>query len=294
MRIAVTTPTGNIGSKLVPHLLDAGAEVVLLARDPGKVQAFVARGARVEHGSQDDAAFVQRATRGADALFWLTPADFTSPDMHAYQRTLGTIARDAVKANGVPRVVNLSSIGAQMSAGTGPIAGLHQVEKLLEESGASVVHLRATFFMENLFLSLETIKAMGMIFMPARAETKMPMVATVDIAAVAAKWLLDPTWTGNRAVGIHGPTEYTLAEAAAIVGEAIGKPVHYAQATPEQARGPMEQMGIHPNVVSLFLEMYDAFDTGRLVQAEPRTAETTTPTTLHRFAATAMKPAVGG
>lgn len=293
MRIAVTAPTGNIGTRLVPRLLDAGAEVVLLARDPAKVETFSKRGARVERGVLEDADFVKRATAGADALFWLTPPDYSTSDLRAHQRKLGGIAAAAVKANAVSRVVNLSSVGAQQPSGAGPISGLHQVEKLLEESGASVAHLRAAFFMENFGMSLETIRTMGTIFMPTRPQTKLPMVATRDIAAVAAKWLLDSSWKGNRVVGVHGPADLTLAEAASIIAEGVGREVAYVGVAPEQARAGMEQSGMSPALVSEFLEMYDAFDTGRLEQAEPRTPETTTPTTLHEFAATVLKPALG-
>ena len=79
-KIAITTPTGNNGRALTARLLDVAKEkqleIVLLARDPGKVRAFTERGARVEKGSVDDAAFVARATESVDALFWLTPQNF--------------------------------------------------------------------------------------------------------------------------------------------------------------------------------------------------------------------------
>ncbi len=80
MKIAITTPTGKNGSALAKRLLDAAEEnpleIVLLARDPQKVLEFTERGAQVEKGNLDDAAFVGRATEGVDALFWVTPAYF--------------------------------------------------------------------------------------------------------------------------------------------------------------------------------------------------------------------------
>ena len=290
MKIAVTTPTGNIGSRLAGHLLDAGAQVTLLVRDPGKVASLVSRGANAVPGNLEDGAYVTRATAGVDVLFWLTPPDMGNPDFRGRQRKLGEIAGQAVRANRIPRVVHLSSVGAQMPSGTGPIAGLHQVENSLNESGAAVRHLRAAFFMENFLWSLDGIRAAGSVFMPISGSTRTSMIATRDIAASAAKVLLDGSWTGQKAVGLHGPADLSFDEAATALGEGLSRPVRHVTVTPDQARGAMVGMGVHPGVAALFLEMHDAFETGRLQIAEPRTPETTTPTTLTTFAREVMKP----
>lgn len=292
MKIAVTAPTGNIGSRLVPHLLDAGAETVLLARDPAKVRSFTDRGAKVETGSLEDEGFVARAVAGADALFWLTPPDYGTDDLHAFQRKLGGIGAAAAKAGKVGRVVNLSSIGAQIPSGTGPIVGLHQVENAFNDAGVPVRHLRAAFFMENFLLSLDTIRSMGAFFLPARGDVAMPMVATKDIAAVAARYLLDASWSGRGTAGVHGPEDVSLNQAAAVFGEVLGKPVQYMQADPAQTKEALVGMGIRPNTADLFIEMYEAMSTGRLESAEARTAETTTPTSLAEFARETMKPLI--
>jgi len=112
MKVAIVTPTGNTGSKLAPRLLDGGAELILLCRDPKKVSALTARGAKAEVGDLKDAGYVARATERADALYWVTPPDFSVPDLHAFQAGLGRNAADAVRKNGIKRVVHLSSIGA--------------------------------------------------------------------------------------------------------------------------------------------------------------------------------------
>ncbi len=73
MKITVTTPTGHIGSKLSNLLLDRGAEVTVIARDPAKVKDLAGRGAHVVAGEHSDPAVVKRAIEGADSLFWLIP-----------------------------------------------------------------------------------------------------------------------------------------------------------------------------------------------------------------------------
>jgi len=153
-----------------------------------------------------------------------------------------------------------------------------------------VRHLRATYFMENFVWSLDGIRGAGSVFLPVSGSMRLPMIATQDVAAAAATILLDGSWTGQQAVGLHGPADLSYNEAAAAIGEGLGRPVRHVQVTPDQARESLEKMGIHPNVVTSYLEMYDALETGRLKIAEPRTPTTTTPTTLTTFAREVMKP----
>ena len=290
MKVAIVTPTGNIGSKLAPRLLDAGANLILLCRDAKKVSALTARGAKAEVGDLNDGDYVARATQGADALFWVTPPDFSTPDLYAFQAALGRNAAVAVKKNGIKRVVNLSSMGAQVQSGTGPIAGLHRVEALLNETGASVTHLRAAYFMENYLFSVDTIRAAGSVFLPVRGNTRTPMVATQDIAEVAARQLQDDSWTGTRVRGVHGPQDLTFDEAAGILSETLGRPVHHVSVSADQAREALLGMGASPEMAGKYVEMYQSFDNGTLNVAEPRTPETTTPTTLADFGRVVMKP----
>jgi len=290
VKVAVVTPTGNIGSKLAPRLLDAGAELILLCRDPKKVSTTTARGAKVEVGDLKDGDYVLRATQGADALFWLNPPDFSTPDVHALQAALGRNAADAVRKNGIKRVVNLSSMGAQVQSGTGPIAGLHRVETVLNETGASVTHLRAAYFMENYLFSLDTIRTAGSVFLPVRGDTQIPMAATQDIAQVAAECFLDASWTGTRVRGVLGPKCLTFDEAAGVLSDALGREARHVTVTPDQAREAFLGMGASPDVAGKYVEMYQSFDNGTFKVSEPRNAETTTPTTLADFGRAVMKP----
>ena len=290
MKVAIVTPTGNIGSKLAPRLLEAGAELILLCRDPKKVSALAARGARVEVGDLKDGDYVARAAQGADALFWLNPPDFSTPDVHALQASLGRNAAEAVRKNGIKRVVNLSSMGAQVQSGTGLIAGLHRVESVLNGSGASVTHLRAAYFMENYLFSLDTIRTAGSVFLPVRGDTQIPMAATQDIAQVATECFLDTSWTGTRVRGVLGPKDLTFDEAAGVLSDALGREARHVTVTPDQAREAFLGMGASPDMADKYVEMYQSFDNGTFKVAEPRNAETTTPTTLADFGRAVMKP----
>jgi uncharacterized protein YbjT (DUF2867 family) len=291
MKIAVATPTGNVGSKVSPRLLDARSELTLLVRNPEKVAGLTARGARAETGDLQDAGYVLRATQGAESLYWATPPNFAAPDILAFQRALGKNAADAVRKNRMTRVVHLSSIGAQMQSGTGPIVGLHQVENLLDETGASVTHLRAAYFMENYLFALDSIRNQGAIFLPVRGDRRLCMVATEDIAQVAARCLLDTTGKGRRVLGVQGPVDLSFDQAAGILSEVLGKTIRHVRVEPEQARQAFLGMGASPDVAEKYLEMYRAIDAGTLEIAERR-PESTTPTTFAEFARRVMKPLI--
>ena len=148
MKIAVTTPTGHVGSAVTDFLLEFGGDVTVkvLGRRPEKLQEYVQRGAEIAVGAQDDVDYLVNATRGVDALFWATPPGYGSDDLRAFQNRLGKAAATAIGANKIPRVVNLSSVGANLSSGVGPINGLHDVEVLLDNVATNITHLRPGFF----------------------------------------------------------------------------------------------------------------------------------------------------
>lgn len=297
MKIAITTPTGHIGSGLVEQLLQQGGhELTLLCRDPGKVKAFTDRGAKAVPGSLEDADYARNATEGVDVLFWLTPPKFDAADLRAYQNHLGDIAADAVRKNSIRRVVHLSSLGAHHADGTGPIAGLHDIENKLnaaaKDIGGSVTHLRPASFYENLFMSLPTIQLDGAVYMPIPGDLAFPMIATRDISAVAADVIADESWNGVNVRELLGPRDYSINDAARIIGDAAGKEVKHVQVPYEAAKGAMLQMGLGESVVDKYVEMYQGLENGKVVAEFPRDDKATTPTTLEEFAKTAIAPAL--
>jgi uncharacterized protein YbjT (DUF2867 family) len=293
MRIAVTTPTGHIGKVVTSHLLDADAQVTLLVRNPEKVKAFVDRGATVLQGSQDDQDFVTRATKGVDALFWLTPPDFCSTDLRGHYNRIGQAGAAAVRANRISRVVHLSGAGAHLTSGPGPALGLHDVERRLNEAVTHVTHLRPFFFFENFVQQLELIKSHGRVCLPISGSTRIAMVGTGDIARVAARRLLDHTWTGRSVQGVHGPADLSLDDAAVAIGRGLGRPVVHVQVPEKQVRQGMHAKGMSEHMIEMVLGIYQAIESGLLRPAEPRSPDTTTPTTLEQFARDVLKPLIG-
>jgi uncharacterized protein YbjT (DUF2867 family) len=291
MSIVINTPTSNIGRALAARLLDAGESVTVLSRDKKKVDELVRRGARVVEGSFEEPGLLAEALDGAEALFWLTPPP-ARPDYHTWAVKCAKQAAAAAKKAGARRAVVLSSMGAHSGPGTGAVGPAREMENEFEAALPAVVSLRPGIFMENFLLSTDMIAKAGQIFVPIQAGKRWPLVATSDIAAKAACWLLDRGWTGHHRVGVHGPQDLSTDEAAAIISSALGKPVKCVDATLDQARGAMTGMGMPDFVVEFILEQYVAFRDGRLDPAEPRTPDTTTPTTLAEFTRTKLVPAV--
>jgi uncharacterized protein YbjT (DUF2867 family) len=291
MSIVINTPTSNIGRALAATLLDAGEHITVLSRDRKKVDALHRRGARVLEGSFEDPALLAEALQGAEALFWLTPPP-ARPDYYAWAVQCAKQAATSAKKAGVRRAIVLSSAGAHSGPGTGPVGPAREMENDFEAALTAVVSLRPGIFMENFLQSTDMIAKAGQMFLPIPTKKKWPLVATADIAAKAAAWLLDRSWTGHHRVGVHGPQDLSAEEAASIISSELGKPVKCVEATPDQARGAMKGMGMPDFLVDIILEMYDAYRDGRMDPAEPRTPDTTTPTTLAEFARTKLAPAV--
>jgi uncharacterized protein YbjT (DUF2867 family) len=254
MKIVVTTPTGHIGNKLANILLDRKSDVTLIARHPDKVKDLTSRGAKVIAGEHSDAALVEQAVRGADALFWLTPADMTSHDPLGTARRMAEAGASVIRNHPDLHVVQLSSAGAFLSSGTGPIVGLHDTEEKFRASGKNIVSLRPNEFMENIFFSLPTIIEQGSIFTTVSGSLKAPFIATEDIAEVAAEFLLKPV-DGHHVIDIVGPQEISFDEFARIAGESIGKPVRVVTVPADKLKAAMSQVGLSPEMAALMVEM---------------------------------------
>jgi uncharacterized protein YbjT (DUF2867 family) len=292
--IVVTGASGNVGRAVTARLLDAGREPRVLARRTEGLAGAIARGAQPRLGSLGDRAFVAQALAGADAAFVMIPPDYAAADPLASQRAQIEAVVAAVHESGLRKVVALSSIGAELASGNGPIQTVHVLEERLGAvPGLDVVFLRPTYFMENFLSAIGLIKSAGINGGAMRADVPLPMIATVDIAAAAAELLLKPDFQGTSVRTLLGPRDYTQAEATRILGSAVGRPdLAYVGFPYDDARKGMVGAGLQPALADLYVEMADAFNHGR-IPTPPRSAASTTPTTLEEFAKSVFAPAFG-
>lgn len=277
--------TGNIGSRIAEKLLAAGEPVRVIGRERVRLGPLAAKGADPWPGDIGDTAFLEKAFSGARGAFILLPPRYDAPDFREYQNRIGTSLVAALAKARVPRIVALSSIGAHLTEGAGPILGLHDLETRLSAlKEAEVVCLRPAYFMENHLWSIPLIRNQGINGSPIRADVPLPMIATEDISNATARMFVDGIFHGHAVRYLLGPRDLTMSEATRILGEAIGKPgLQYAQFPEEDARKAMAAAGMSGSVVEAMLEMQRGFNAGIVRPTRERSAESTTPTTLEGF-----------
>jgi len=284
--ITVMGATGQTGSKIARALLAAGEEVRALGRSREKLAALAADGAEARAGDTADAGFLTEAFRGAEAVYTLLPTDRRAPDYAARQREEGLAIVEAIRDAGVRRVVALSSLGAEVPAGTGVIAGLHeQEERLRALEGVDLLLVRPVSFFENYFDQLELVRSQGIVADSVAPDLAIPMVATRDVADVAARALATRDWHGVAVRELLGPRDLAPVEAARILGERIGKPeLPYVALGYEEMAGALVEAGLSESFARLYVEMTRAFNEGRVGPLAGRTPENTTPTRFEDFA----------
>ena len=292
----ITGATGNTGSAVAERLLEAGQKVRVVGRDPKRLEKFTGKGAESFIADVTDGVALTNAFAGAKAVYAMIPPNIGAPDVRAYSESVSDALRSAIGKSGIKYAVVLSSAGADKSHGTGPVAGLHYLEKKLEEvPGLNALFLRAGYFMENLLPQAGVIKSMGIMAGPVREDLPLPMIATRDIGAYAAEALLKLDFVRKSAHELQGPRDVTYIETAKIVGAAIGKEdLAYKLAPAAQLKPVLMQMGMSSNMADLLLEMADALNSGHMKMLETRSPANTTPTTLETFVAEAFLPAYRG
>ena len=283
----ITGATGNIGKIIAKELLSKGEKVKVIGRSAEKLQELVALGGIPQVGDVNDLAFLQKAFEGADAVFCVNTPNLQSNDVRNEQEHISDNFFNAVKSNKVKNVVLLSSIGADLKKGAGIVDGLGYMEDLfLQLRDVNVLNLRPTYFMENTFGLIPTIKAMGFAGTPVKGDLQFPVVATKDIAAVAARHLIALDFQGNTTEYVLGPKDYTYNEITQILGAKIGKPeLNYVQFQYQDAIGGMVASGFcSENVARHMVDLAKGLNEGHIKSKHPRSAQNTTPTTYEEFA----------
>lgn len=290
----ITGATGNTGKEITEALLKAGKAVTVIGRSAEKLQAFAEQGAKIAVGDLEDSTFLTKTFTGATAVYAMIPPkwDLTT-DWRTYQRSVGKALATAIQEAGVQKVVVLSSNGAHLPEGAGPVTGLYEFEQMLKAiPNLDILSLRASYFMQNFFGLIGMIKHMGIIGYSLNADVKTPLVHTRDIAEVAIKHLLSLDFKGYQHVFVSGAQDLTMNEVAEIIGKGIGKPdLKYVTFSYADAKAGMLQNGIPETIADGYNELFHAINAGTFLNDYQRDASNTTPTTLEAFVAQEFAPA---
>jgi uncharacterized protein YbjT (DUF2867 family) len=291
--IVITTPTGQIGRQVLGNVLKTGEPVRVVVRDPASLLEQVRQRVEVVPGSHGDVDVVDRAFEGASAVFWVVPPDPHAESVEATYVEFTRPACDAFKRHGVQRVVGISALGrgTPQARRAGLVMGSLAMDDLIAASGVSYRALIMPSFMDNLLNQAEAIKTQGVFRLPIDGDRKLPSCATRDVAAVAARLLLDDSWSGTGSLPVLGPEDLSSNDMAQIMSEVLGKPVHYQQIPVEALKSRMTGFGMSDAMAQGMADMMTAKNEG-LDNGEPRTPADTTPTTFRQWCEDTLKPAV--
>ncbi len=263
MKIIVTGSLGNISKPLAKQLIANGHDVTIVSSNANKINDIEALGAKAAIGSLADVNFLAQTFAGADAVYTMVPPNFAATNYRNYVGDSGKVYAEAIKKAGIKRIVNLSSIGADIDGGTGPISGVHDAEiELNKLEGVAIKHIRAGFFYTNFYNNIPMINQ-GFLGSNYGTQTRLVMTHPRDIADIIAEELQN-SFTG-KSVRYAVSDERTLGEAVKVLGAAVGKPdLKWIEFTDEQAYDGMIQAGLPPEIARNFTEMGTAVRSGIL------------------------------
>jgi NAD(P)H dehydrogenase (quinone) len=257
---AIMGITGRVGGAVAATLLAKGNRIRAIVRSSSKGSSWAKRGAEVAVADSLDIPALARAFRGVAGVFVMTPPEFApSPGFPESTAIVGAI-RGALAEATPPKIVCLSSIGAQHDHGIGLLQKLYVLERELGQLSMPRTFLRPAWFMGNAAWDVEPARQRGefeSFLQP--VERPVPMVATADVGRVAAELLLEE-WTGRRIVELEGPDRISPRDVAGALGRALGRDVVAKPVPHERWTSIFESRGTswpEPRV-----EMLDAFNSG--------------------------------
>jgi uncharacterized protein YbjT (DUF2867 family) len=280
--IVITTPTGHIGSRLLETLLPYGEKLRVIARDPSRLPEPVKNNVDIIQGSLDDASVLSKAYQGADDLFFIVPPSMQYTDVNDYYTQFARPTCEAIDRFKVARVVFVSGTGLGYDKNAGPVSASFHVEQALAATNAALRVLHCGTFMENLLHSAQPIKYTGTYGTPVPADTKLPWVATRDIADTAARLLLDKTWTTKGSVGVLGPEDLSYGEVTRIMSSVLGKEIQYQEIPGETLKATVMQYGATDAAAQGLVDIYASAKRGTFNRVE-RSSQSSSPTTFREW-----------
>lgn len=264
----VLGPTGHTGSVVAETLLTQGQPVRVVVRTPEKGAAWKAKGAEVAVASYQDRAAMTKALAGARGAYLLSPPNYAASAWLEEQRRILDLVAQAVKESGVAHVVFLSSEGAQLPEGTGPILAERDAEARLGTVTKHVTFLRPAYFMENWEPVLGVAKEQGLLptFIP--PDLRIPMISTRDIGRIAAERLMAGP-RGRQVLELSGPESYSPEQVAAALSQLFKRPVTAQPAPLSDVVRTFKAFGFSDEAAALFEDLYRAFANGSIVYESP-------------------------
>ncbi|MEJ8278527.1 NAD(P)H-binding protein [Pseudonocardia spirodelae] len=261
--VLLTGATGGVGRALLPALLERGAAVRALVRDPARLPA--GHGAEVVRGDLRDPAAVAAALDGVDAAFLNSPS---APDAAATQCAVA----DAAAAAGTGRLVLLSQLAAREDSPVRFLRWHAAVERHVRGLGTGHVVLRPNLFLQGLLAFAGQVAATGRFGAPI-GDAAVSAVDVRDIAGAAAAVL---TGAGDDGAvhDLTGPRAVTHPEIAAALSAATGSPVAFDDVEPHAFAAALDGL-LPPWQAAGLVEDYAHYARGEAARVDDAVARLT-------------------
>src|SRR5882757_8315274 len=252
--------TGKVGSATARHLLKQGKQVRALVRNREKATKWADQGVQLMDGDWNDATAIAAALKDVEGAFVMLPAVWApSPDYKEAKDVIANYVETLTKAV-PPRVVALSSMGANRTSGLGMITALSLLEQGFRDLISPIAFVRAGGFFENFLYGLQVAQGGTLPVYYNPTNRKSTMVATNDIGTEVATLLTGPAWSGQRVVELGSMV--TADEVAEQMGEVLNLDVK-AFAVPRAGWAKaFEQFGIPKGYTGPAEEMFEAVNAG--------------------------------
>ncbi len=278
MQVTVFGATGNTGGAVTRHLLRAGATVRAVTRDRRNAEDLGVQEI-MEWDWQRPGAF-REALHGADAAYFMCPVGLHEGSLYAfrdeYSRRFAAAARAASGTAPTPetpatlrRVVQLSSFGADIAAGSGVLEGLHAAEENLAGCVPNRIILRPGYFWQNFRANVEGVRDRGFLGgYPIEPETRLLFADTTEIGRVAAELLLDGPRRGEELYYTGHPTLYSFREIASALADHLDRPdLVWTNVGYDAAREHMAARSMPVDLIDNFLAFFAAINSGTTMEA---------------------------
>lgn len=221
-KVLIIGATGKTGMPVVEEALKAGLQVrAAIRREDDRSAKLRLAGAETVPADVHDLQSLRDLMEGIDGVYFSYPTHLDR--LVEVTANVAIAARDA----GASRLVNMSQITSREGARS-PLTRQHWIsERILDLAGVGAVHIRPTYFMENLLLFAgKSIAEEGKIYLP-YGDRKHAAIAPRDIARAVVHLLQNPGQHVGEALVLTGPELLSVQQMADVIGEQLERRIEY-------------------------------------------------------------------
>lgn len=287
--ILVTTPTGDIGARVLSRLAQSDRPLRVVVRDPAKIPRDLIGRVDIVEGSHSDPSVIAQALAQIESVFWLPPG---APASASAQEAYVDFSRpfcEALAGSQVRHVVGVSALGRGWSKPAGHVTASLHMDDMIAETGVAYRALACASLMDNLKRQADVIREADVFYQPTARHLQLPHVAKADIADVAARLLINTDWLGVDAIPLLGPENLSFAEMANIMTSVLGRPIRFQEMSMDDFERMMQSAGVSEGMAAAMVEMFMAKNEGMDNMVRPP-SRATTPTTFRQWCEEELRP----